>query len=233
MRDGVRHVVVNGPEPCLPSLPVNGGGYFVVGRIFCVGRNYANHAREMGGDPDREPPFFFTKQSNALRMTGSSIPYPSRTQNLHHEVELVVAIGSSGRCERPEDAVRLIYGYAVGIDFTRRDMQDEAKAARRPWDMSKSFDGAAPVGPIRIGSMLDVSARIELAIGGTTKQSGKLSEMIWSVPEILVELSRYQQLAAGDLIFTGTPEGVGPAMPGDSLSARITGLPPLDITIVA
>ena len=191
---------------------------FVVGRVFCVGRNYAEHAREMGSDPVREPPFFFSKHASSV-VPGGSLAYPPMTSDLHHEVELVVAIGPDG-----------IAGHAVGIDFTRRDLQAVAKAAARPWDMAKGFDGAAPVGLLTLGATMP-DAAISLSVDGVQRQSGKLSDMIWSVPEIIAELARYLVLRPGDLIFTGTPAGVGPVGVGAQLHAQIDGLSPLDLTI--
>lgn len=205
-------------------------------RIFCVGRNYADHAREMGADPDREAPFFFTKQLNALKSRQRSGPseqaitFPTRTGNLHHEVELVVAIGKSGVCADPTDAPQFICGYAVGIDFTRRDLQDEAKALRRPWDFSKSFDGAAPVGPLR-RSAPDRKAGIRLHVNGALRQHGLLRNMIWTIEEIVAEISSYQPLETGDLIFTGTPAGVGSVVTGDRIEATIDGLDALTVII--
>lgn len=226
---------MNIENPQLPSLPISESqDRFVVGRIFCVGRNYAKHAHEMGADPQREAPFFFTKQPNALRECGARIPYPERTLHLSHEVELVVAIGRSGRCERIDDAPEFIFGYAVGIDLTRRDMQSQFKARQHPWDMSKSFDGAAPVGALRrIERELPADTQISLRVNNETRQSGKLEDMIWSVAEILTELSTYQPLSVGDLIFTGTPSGVGPLVPGDEVLATVNGLPPLTVGIAS
>ncbi|WP_303760920.1 fumarylacetoacetate hydrolase family protein [Sphingobium yanoikuyae] len=217
------------PRLSVPTLPIDGSAdRFPVRRIFCVGQNYAEHAREMGGDPDRAPPFFFTKPADAVVENGASLPFPSRTQDLHHEVELVVALGAGGTDVAVEDALALIYGWAVGIDLTRRDMQAVAKKAGRPWDMAKGFDRSAPIGPIHPG-MPPASGAIALSIDGDPRQSGDLADMIWSVPEIIANLSTYVELAPGDLIFTGTPAGVGPIAPGQAVQATIAGLPPLDI----
>lgn len=219
--------------PPVPSVPVSSGGLFPVRRIFCVARNYAEHAREMGSDPVREPPFFFTKPADAVVPSGALLPFPPRTANLHHEVELVVAIGRGG-ADIPAAKVEgaHIFGYAVGIDLTRRDLQAAAKAKGQPWDMAKGFDRSAPVGPIaplsRTGIM--TRGRIELRVNGEMRQSGDIADMIWRVAEIVQELSAFVELAPGDLIFTGTPAGVGPVVRGDRLEARIDGLDPLTVS---
>lgn len=205
------------------TVPVVDGRLFPVRRVFCVGRNYAAHAREMGNDPTREPPFFFGKPADTLVTAGKDTPYPSQTKNLHHEVELVVAIGTGGRDISVADALSHIFGYAVGIDLTRRDLQDEAKAARRPWDMSKGFDASAPIGNIVPASQIGhpEAGRILFKVNGQTRQSGDLSDQIWPVPDVISILSRFVALAPGDLIFTGTPEGVGAIFPGDVLDGEI------------
>jgi fumarylpyruvate hydrolase len=207
---------------------------FPVHRIYCVARNYAKHAREMGMDPDREPPFFFSKPADALVANGTPVPYPSRTSNLHHELELVVAIGTSGRDIPLDRALDHVYGYAVGLDLTRRDLQFAAREQGRPWDVAKGFDCSAPVSAIRPAADMGhlVQGAIWLEVNGETRQRANLSEMIWSVPEIVAELSTYFELRPGDLIFTGTPEGVGPVRRGDSLVGGIDGLETLRITIV-
>jgi fumarylpyruvate hydrolase len=207
---------------------------FPVGRIFCVGRNYADHAIEMGADPVREPPFFFTKQPTAILADGAPLPYPPLTEQLHYEVELVVAIGHDGGDIAPAQALSHVFGYAVGIDMTRRDRQDEAKALRRPWDLSKSFDGAAPLGALTHTSQaVPGGARITLAVDDRVRQSDRISSMIWTVPEIIAELSRYQPLRAGDLIYTGTPAGVGPVDRGSKMVASVDGLAHLVVDIPA
>jgi fumarylpyruvate hydrolase len=210
-----------------PTVPVAGSETpFPVHRIYCVGRNYAAHARESGADPDREAPFWFTKPADAVVQNGSVIPYPSRTRNLHHEIELVVAIGRGGSDVSADNAQAHIFGYAVGIDLTRRDLQTEAKNAGRPWDTSKGFDRSAPVSAIhpvmRIGH--PSSGRIWLEVNGALRQDGDLAELIWSVPEAVAELSTLFTLAPGDLIFTGTPAGVGPLVPGDSVRGGVDGV---------
>lgn len=218
----------------LPSLEVDGEtARFPVRRIYCVGRNYAAHAREMGKDPDREPPFFFMKPADTLVADGHAVPYPSATTNLHYEVELVVALGKGGADIEPTQANRHIYGYAVGIDLTRRDLQQIAKDRSWPWDTAKGFDHSAPCGRLipaaRIGH--PERGRISLKVGSETHQSGDLSELIWSVPEIVAHLSRLFRLEPGDLIFTGTPSGVGATQPGDTLTGSVEGVGTLTVTI--
>lgn len=205
------------------TVPVVDGRLFPVRRVFCVGRNYAAHAREMGNDPTREPPFFFNKPADTLVTGGQDTPYPSQTSNLHHEIELVVAIGTGGRNISVADALSHVFGYAVGLDLTRRDLQDEAKAARRPWDMSKGFDSSAPIGDIVPASQIGHPAvgRIMLKVNGETRQSGDLADQIWPVPDVISTLSRFVSLAPGDLIFTGTPEGVGAVFSADTLEGEV------------
>jgi len=221
------------PAPPAPSVEVRGTRErFPVRRIFCVGRNYAAHAREMGND-DREPPFFFTKPADAIVPSGSSVPYALRTANFHHEAELVVALGSGGTNVPVAKANSLVYGYAVGIDLTRRDLQAEARDHGKPWDTSKGFDRSAPIGairPVSAGGLID-SARIWLSVNGKIRQDANVAEMTWKVPEIIAELSTLFELAAGDLIYSGTPAGVGPLVRGDSVEAGIEGLDPVTIRI--
>jgi fumarylpyruvate hydrolase len=207
---------------------------FPVHRVYCVGRNYAKHAREMGMDPEREPPFFFSKPADAVVPNGTPVPYPPRTSNLHHEIELVVAIGMGGRDIPLANALAHVFGYAVGNDLTRRDLQFEAREQRRPWDVAKGFDCSAPVSAIRPAAEVGHPERgvIWIEVNGESRQRADLSEMIWSVPEIVAELSTYFELRPGDLIFTGTPEGVGPVQRGDSLVGGIDGLETLRTTIV-
>jgi fumarylpyruvate hydrolase len=215
--------VFSPPEQVI--VPVAGSSQkFPVRRVFCVGRNYAAHAREMGGDPDREPPFFFTKPADALVIGGADTPYPPATANLHHEMELVVAIGTGGADIEAGAALGHVFGYAAGLDLTRRDLQDGAKAARRPWDMSKGFDASAPIGEIAPAKVIGhpAAGRIALTVNGETRQDGDLADQIWPVPEIIAALSRLVTLAPGDLIFTGTPDGVGPLMRGDEMRGEIT-----------
>jgi fumarylpyruvate hydrolase len=225
-------VIPPGPRPSLEVVDTD--DRFPLHRIYCVGRNYAKHAREMGMDPEREPPFFFGKPADALVSNGTPIPYPSRTKNLHHEIELVVAIGTPGRDIPLDSALAHVYGYAVGLDLTRRDLQAAALDQRRPWDVAKGFDHSAPVSAIRPASEIGhlEQGAIWLDVNGETRQRANLSEMIWSVPEIVSELSTYFELQPGDLIFTGTPEGVGAVKRGDSLVGGIDGLETLRVTIV-
>ena len=210
-----------------PSVPVAGSGtLFPVRRIFCVGRNYAAHAREMGSDPAREPPFFFTKPADAIVASGSAVPYPPATTNLHHEIELVVAIGQGGANIDSGQALNHVFGYAAGIDLTRRDLQNTAKAVGQPWDMSKGFDHSAPIGTIRPATEIGhpKQAGIRLSVNGALRQNGNIADLIWSVPETIATLSRLVTLAAGDLIYTGTPEGVGPLKAGDQVAGEIDGI---------
>jgi fumarylpyruvate hydrolase len=224
--------VIDRPES--PSVAVAGTDErFPVRRIFCVGRNYAAHVREMGKDPDREPPFFFTKPADAVVDSGQGVPYPPLTQNLHHEIELVVAMAMGGLRIRPDQALGHVWGYAAGIDLTRRDLQTIAKEAGRPWDWSKAFDRSAPCGPlVRVSqSGHPSSGRIWLAVNGEVRQNGDLSEMIWPVADIVAKCSEAVELSPGDLIFTGTPAGVGPLTPGDSVTGGIDGAGEVAITI--
>lgn len=212
------------------DLAIEGGGLFPVRRIYCVGRNYADHAREMGSDPDREPPFFFTKPRDAV-IAADAVPYPPATSDLHHEVELVLALGGGGVDLAPQEASALIFGAAVGVDLTRRDLQAAAKKTGRPWDMAKGFDASAPIGLIRPGPA-PASGAITLSVDGETRQSGDLDQMIWSCGEVLSHLSRLVQLQAGDLVFTGTPSGVGAISRGELIEASADDLPPLRFQLV-
>lgn len=213
------------------SLAVQGReARFPVRRIFCVGRNYTEHAREMGGDPTAEPPFFFTKPADALVPSGATIPFPPATQDLHFEAELVVAIGRGGADISAADAPDHIWGHAAGNDLTRRDLQAEAKAARRPWDMAKAFDASAVVGPLVEGPV-SPDARLSCSVNGILRQEARLSDMIWPVEQIIAHLSRLVTLAPGDLIFTGTPAGVGAFQRGDRCTVEIDGLPPASVTL--
>jgi fumarylpyruvate hydrolase len=206
---------------------------FPVRRIFCVGRNYVAHAIEMGSDPDREPPFFFTKPADAVVDSGATIPYPPQTENLHYEAELVVAIGKAGFRIDQQDVPSHIYGYAIGNDLTRRDLQMAARETGRPWDWGKAFDLSAPCGPIhpigKTGELL--SGAIKLQVNGDTRQEADLSQLIWNVREIVSILSGSMHLKAGDLIYTGTPAGVGPVVTGDTMVVNIEGLGELVTTI--
>lgn len=223
------------PAPAQTSVEVAGSSErFPVHRIYCVGRNYAAHAREMGMDPEREPPFFFSKPADAIVPNGAPVPYPPRTGNLHHEIELVVAIGTGGRDIPLASALSHVFGYAVGNDLTRRDLQFAAREKGQPWDVAKGFDRSAPVTAIRRAAEVGhpERGRIWIEVNGERRQQADLSEMIWSVPEIVAELSTLFDLAPGDLIFTGTPAGVGPVQRGDSLVGGIDGLETLRTTIV-
>ncbi|OGA52741.1 MAG: fumarylacetoacetate hydrolase [Betaproteobacteria bacterium RIFCSPLOWO2_12_FULL_62_58] len=219
--------------PATPVLPVaESNKVFPVGRIYCVGRNYAEHAREMGHDPDREPPFFFMKPADAVVQNGATIPFPRATQDLHHEIEMVVAIGKGG-ADIPEDkALDRIFGYGVGLDMTRRDIQGEAKKMGRPWEMGKAFDNSAPCTLLKPVSMAGHPAKgaIWLKVNGAVKQKGDLAEMIWNVPETIAYLSRLVTLRPGDLIMSGTPAGVGPVQRGDKLEGHVDGVGDLTIT---
>jgi fumarylpyruvate hydrolase len=206
---------------------------FPVHRIYCVGRNYAAHVREMGKDPDREPPFFFSKPADAVVSNGANIAFPTRTNDLHHEIELVVAIGKAGANIAIAHALTHVFGYAVGLDLTRRDLQAEAKDKGRPWDTAKGFDRSAPLSAITPSSAVTLNdAKIWLEVNGSMRQRGALADMIWSVPEIIAELSTLFELAPGDLIFTGTPAGVAAIEPGDRLEGGVDGLQTLQVTLV-
>jgi fumarylpyruvate hydrolase len=212
--------------PAIISVPVAGGGGFPVRRIFCVGRNYAEHAREMGSDPDREPPFFFMKPADALLVNDADMPYPPRSEQLHHEMELVVAIGEGGANIAEADALAHVWGYAAGLDMTRRDLQNAAKKEGKPWDMGKGFDHSAPIGLMVPAAKIGHPERglIELRVNGRVRQTSDLSKMIWSVPETIAYLSGLVKLAAGDLIYTGTPENVAAVERGDLLEGSVEGV---------
>jgi len=223
------------PPPAVPSVAIAGTDTrFPVRRIWCVGRNYAAHAREMGMDA-REPPFFFAKPADAVVPNDATIAYASATKNLHHEVELVVGIGQSGKNVLVSDALNLVYGYAVGFDLTRRDLQNEVKKDGRPWEVAKAFDHSAPCSALVPVSVIGhpQHAAITLTVDGNLRQSSDIAEMIWNVAETIAALSGYVELAPGDLIFTGTPEGVGPILPGQVLVGSIAGIGTLRCTIEA
>ena len=210
-----------------PTAEIAGGAQrFPIRRIFCVGKNYADHAREMGGDPLREPPFFFSKPADAVVSGTADIAMPSRTADLHHEIELVVALGRGGASIAPEDALATVFGYAVGNDLTRRDLQADAKAGARPWDMAKGFDHSAVLSPIRPVAEIGhpATARIWLSVNGALRQDGDIADMIWPVADIIAELSTYVELQPGDLIYSGTPAGVGRIGPGDLVEGGIDGI---------
>lgn len=222
------------PAPAIPTVAVAGSdARFPVRRIFCVGRNYAAHAREMGKDPDREPPFFFSKPADAVVDSGEAVAYPPQTENFHYEAELVVAIGRGGRDIVEADALDHVWGYAVGNDLTRRDLQFAARDMGRPWDFGKAFDRSAVIGPVHAASEVShpATGAIRLSVNGVVKQDADLAELIWSVPEIISYLSHSIALAPGDLIMTGTPAGVGPLVPGDICVVSIDGLGEISTTI--
>lgn len=221
------------PAPSIPSIPVSGGGAFPVRRVYCIGRNYAAHAVEMGHDPTREPPFFFQKNPDNLDASGS-FPYPPKSDDVHHEVELLVALKSGGTNIPIQDALSHVWGYALALDMTRRDLQGEAKMLGRPWEIGKAFERSAPVGPL-----MPVSAvgnpdhgRITLKVNGELRQEGDLNQMIWKVPEMISYLSDYFELKAGDVILSGTPAGVGAVVRGDVMEAEADGLGRLTVRVV-
>ena len=222
------------PVAPTPTVPVQGEtALFPVHRVFCVGRNYADHAKEMGVEVDREAPFYFLKPAGAIVPTGASIAYPPGTSNYHYEMEFVIAIGAPAFRISQADAMSVVYGYACGLDMTRRDLQLDARAKGRPWDLGKAFEQSAIIAPITKAA--DVSAigpqRIVLTQNGVVKQDAKLSDLVWSVAELVSHLSHYYHLVPGDLIYTGTPAGVGPVQPGDVLHGEIDGLAPIALTI--
>lgn len=222
--------------PAMPQPTVAVAGTtarFPVRRIFCVGRNYAAHAREMGRDPDREPPFFFMKAADAVLDSGATVPYPPETSNFHYEIELVVAIGTGGSDIPTDRALDHVFGYAVGIDLTRRDLQLAARAQGRPWDWGKAFDMSAPIGPIhRVAEAgHPATGRIWLAVDGVTKQDSNIGKLLWTVPDIISIASRSMSLHPGDLIMTGTPENVGPVQRGQVMTGGIEGLGEIEVAV--
>jgi len=221
------------PPPPRPTLAVVGSSRrFPVRRVWCVGRNYIEHIREMGQD-ERAPPFFFAKPADAVVADGSTVPYPPLTKDMHFEVELVVALKGGGANLTPERALDLVYGYGVGIDLTRRDLQIASRDIKRPWEIGKAFDASAPCGPLRPAAEIGhpTKGRIYLTVNGTVRQDGNLDQMIWNVPEVIAKLSEQVAMAPGDIIMTGTPSGVGATVPGDKLHCEIEGVGTLDVTI--
>lgn len=223
-----------------PAVPIAGSNeLFPVRRIYCIGRNYAAHAREMGSDPTREPPFFFQKPSDAVQFVapgGLTLhPYPPLTKNYHYELELVAALHRGGRNVPVEQALNLVYGYAVGLDMTRRDLQRGMGDQKKPWEIGKSFDRSAPIGPIHRVAQVGhfTQGAITLKVNGVTKQDANLNQMIWNVAEQIAQLSQAFELMPGDIIFSGTPENVGPVVPGDLMEGSIAGLPLLSVKVVA
>ncbi|WP_421703170.1 fumarylacetoacetate hydrolase family protein [Aliiroseovarius sp.] len=221
------------PAPEVRTVPVEGTeALYPVHRIFCVGRNYAAHAAEMGAEVDREAPFYFTKSLSALALSGQVQPYPPGTSDYHHEVELAVALGAGGFRVSVDEAGAMVFGYAAALDMTRRDLQARAKDKRRPWDLGKDVEGSAVLAPLtRADDFAPGTQRIHLAVNGETRQDGRLDEMVHSVPEIIADLSLYYHLRAGDVILTGTPAGVGSVTPGDRLTGGVEGLQPISLTL--
>lgn len=221
------------PAPPVHTIPVDGGGAFPVRRVYCIGRNYAAHAVEMGHDPDREPPFFFQKNPNNL-IAGDEFPYPPQTRDVHHEVELLVALKSGGTNIPVDQALSHVYGYGVCLDMTRRDLQGEAKKLGRPWEIGKAFELSGPVGPVypvaKVGH--PDKGRIAVSVNGALRQEGDLNQMIWKVPEMISYLSDFFELQAGDVIMAGTPSGVGSVVRGDVMDAVIDGVGTLTVKVV-
>ncbi|WP_432256872.1 fumarylacetoacetate hydrolase family protein [Limimaricola sp. AA108-03] len=220
------------PAPPVPTIPTTDGGLFPVRRVYCIGRNFAAHAVEMGHDPDREPPFFFQKNPDNLDASGT-FPYPPQSRDVHHEVELLVALKSGGSDIPVEKALDHVWGYGVALDMTRRDLQGEAKKAGRPWEIGKAFERSGPVGPLMPVAQAGhpEQGRIELRVNDELAQEGDLNQMIWKVPEMISYLSEYFELAAGDVIMAGTPAGVGPVSRGDRMRASIEGLGDLAVSV--
>jgi fumarylpyruvate hydrolase len=222
------------PSPPILSAPIQGSSEaFPVRRVYCIGRNYAAHAIEMGHDPDREPPFFFQKNPDNLDFSGE-FPYPTRTEDVHHEVELVAVLGKGGRDIPVDRALECVWGYAIGLDMTRRDLQGIAKKMGRPWEIGKAFERSAPMSPLRPAGEVGHpgAGRIELKVNGEIRQEGDLNQMIWKVPEMVSYLSEYFELAAGDVIMTGTPSGVGAVVRGDVMEASVAGIGELVVRVV-
>ncbi len=221
------------PAPPVPAIPVSGGGAFPVRRVYCIGRNYAAHAVEMGHDPDREPPFFFQKNPNNLDSSGA-FPYPPHSSDVHHEVELLVALKSGGTNIPLDQALSHVYGYGVCLDMTRRDLQGEAKKMGRPWEIGKAFERSGPVGPVLPVAQVGHpdQGRVALSVNGALRQEGDLNQMIWKVPEMISYLSEYFELQAGDVIMAGTPSGVGAVVRGDVMEAVIEGVGTLTVKVV-
>ncbi|ADO42976.1 fumarylacetoacetate hydrolase family protein [Ketogulonicigenium vulgare] len=221
------------PQP-QATLPIAGSDkVFPINRVFCIGRNYAAHAVEMGHDPDREPPFFFFKTASNITSDGT-FPYPERTEDVHHEVELVVALSKGGSNIAVEDALDHVWGYGIGLDMTRRDLQGEAKKMGRPWEVGKSFEASGPCGPLVPASEIGhpTSGAIWLDVNGQRRQTGDLNQLLWKIPEMIAELSHYFDLKAGDIIMTGTPSGVGAVVKGDVMTAHVDGFKPLTVRVV-
>jgi fumarylpyruvate hydrolase len=226
------HVIA---PPAAPSLKVRGSDQtFPVRRVYCIGRNYAEHAIEMGHDPNKEPPFFFQKNPDNLLAEGKDFPYPAKTKDVHHEIEMVVALKSGGHDIPIAKALDHVYGYAVGLDMTRRDLQGEAKKLGRPWEVGKAFENSAPCGALVPASQIGHPAKgpVWLKVNGEVKQKGDLDQLIWKVPEMISFLSEYFELAAGDIIFTGTPAGVSAVKKGDVMVGHVEGVGELTVKVV-
>ena len=224
------------PAPSCPTVPVQGRtDVFPVNRIFCVGRNYAEHAKEMGVEVDREAPFYFLKSASAIVPSGATIPYPPGTSNFHYEMEFVIAIGQPAFKVDVAGAEAAVFGYATGLDMTRRDLQLEARSKQRPWDLGKDFEQSAVISPILPKAEFGVvgGQRIWLKVGDTVKQDARLSDLVWSVSELIAHLSGFYHLVPGDLIYTGTPAGVGAVGPGDHIYGEVEGLPAIELVIGA
>ena len=222
------------PPPAVSSVAISGSGArFAVHRIYCVGRNYAEHAKEMGHDPQKEEPFFFSKPADAVfEPAQGAMPFPGATQDLHHEVEWVIALGARLYRASPEQAAAAVWGHGVGLDLTKRDLQTAAKKAGKPWDVAKGFDHSAVLAPLlALQGPLPMAGRIQLQVNGQMRQDGKLADLIWGVPSLLAKLSHFYALQAGDLVFTGTPAGVAALQPGDVVEAQIDGLPSLRLEL--
>jgi fumarylpyruvate hydrolase len=220
--------------PAVTAAPIHGSDQtFPVRRVYCIGRNYAAHAIEMGHDPDREPPFFFQKNPDNLDFSGE-FPYPEKTSDVHHEIELVVALGRGGRNIPIENALDHVWGYGVGLDMTRRDLQGEAKKMGRPWEVGKAFERSAPMGPLKPATVTGhpTQGKVLLKVNGEVRQQGDLNQLIWRIPEMISYLSEYFALAPGDVIMTGTPAGVGPVVKGDVMEAHVEGFDDVTITVV-
>lgn len=222
-------------SPQYPAVPTADGALYPVHRIFCVGRNYAEHAREMGVEVDREAPFYFMKDARSLVLSGATTPYPPGTENYHHEVELVLAVGRQTFRATMAEAATAIWGYGCGLDMTRRDLQQAARAKQRPWDIGKNFENSAVIAPLTQAAAFGPVGhqRIALSVNGRIRQDARLSDLVWSPAELVAHLSRYYHLAPGDLIYTGTPAGVGPVVAGDVIRGEIDGLAPVELAIGA
>ncbi|USQ96202.1 fumarylacetoacetate hydrolase family protein [Caulobacter sp. RL271] len=220
------------PPHAIPTVPVEGSdAVFPIRRVLCVGRNYAAHAREMGAD-ERDPPFFFAKPADAVVVAPREVAYPLATSDLHHEIELVVALKSGGANLTPDQALEAVFGYAVGVDLTRRDLQGAAKAKGHPWEAGKAFDASAPITAIRVMDAPPARAAVTLSVNGAERQRGEVGDLIWNIGEVIAKASELWTLAAGDLIFTGTPEGVGAIVRGDKVVGEVEGVGRLEFTLV-